>query len=65
MRRGNLQLTRFSEAQLNERLRQITESLDQIEGVKGNFVRQQWTHGDDFIKYADANGTVLHGWGNV
>jgi len=65
MTHGVLTMSQMELALLNDRLRRIQEALDGIEGIRGNFTRKRWTFKDDALQYADSNGTVLHGFGNV
>jgi len=65
MTHGTLLVRDISLAQVNDALRRIQETLDAVEGIRGNFTRKRWTFKDDALQYADSNGTVLHGFGNV
>jgi len=63
--RGILEVPKLELLIVNDTLRRIQESLDFIEGVKGDFTRERWTMKEKAIEYADENGTVLHGFGAV
>jgi len=62
---GSLALAREDWETLRVLLGRIQESLEVIEGVRGEFTRRRWTHTDDSIYYTDANGQILHGFGNL
>ena len=63
--RGLLELPKLELLILNDTLRRIQESLDFIEGVRGDFIRGRWTFKEKALEYKDANGTVIHGFGDV
>ena len=59
------ELTKGDLIAINDLFRRIQESLDTIEGTRGNFTRGRWTHATDRISYSDTNDTRIHGFGNV
>lgn len=61
---GTLVLTSYDWETLNVILRRIQDSLEVIEGTRGEFTRRRWTHTDTAIYYKDANGQILHGFGS-
>ena len=61
---GSLALARDDWETLRVLLGRIQDSIEVIEGVRGEFTRRRWTHTDNAIYYTDANGQILHGFGN-